>query len=207
MSEKKNADAGADGEDVTLPFFEARFEQLLSQTKADGSKKWSQEDIDSVIPFLTIATVEKWDLDNADDDQIIALATTQEALGLQDFGDPTAVQAALEAYFASGKINQELAQEVFRICEEAAPPPEPLTEEEKIQKEAEAAAAAAAASARKHLKMSEKDQLEDASMVTAQAKVTGKEEVKQAPMVNEPKPEGSIDAATLAHQLSGRRRV
>lgn len=195
-----------DAADVHLPFFEARFEQLLSQKKVDGSMKWTQADIDSVIPFLTIATVEKWDLENANDDQIIALHVTQEALGIPDFGDPPAVQKALEQYFASGKVNQELAAEVFRICEEVEPSPV-LTEEEKLAKEAEAIAQRAAESARKHLKLSERDRLEDTTLATAQSKVTGKEEVKQAPMVNEPKPEGSIDAATLAHQLSGRRRV
>ncbi len=193
--------------DLTLPFFEQRFSQLLDQKKADGTPKWSQEDIDSVIPFLTIATVEKWDLANADDDQVIALHMTQEALGLEDFSDPASVQKALEAYFVSGKTNQELAQEVFRICEEVEEEFTEVSDEDKLKNEADALAAKAAEAARKHLKLSDKDKLEDGTLATAQAKVVGKEEIKRAPGLHEPKPEGSIDAATLAHQLSGRRRI
>jgi|GEM_PF-1966689 len=185
-------------------FYGARFLPIVNQMGHDGKPRWTDADVQTVIPFVTIASVDKWDLKKPTDEQLRALDVTQKALKLPGFEDQNAVNQAINTYYMSGGVKAELAQAIFRAVDEPEPEPVPEKKAGKGKKKPDL-------KKKKRMEVFQKEAFDDsAARKTSMQKLTGNESgvnVKRAPKEGEEKPEGTIDLGTLAHQLSGRRRI
>ncbi|MCP4500876.1 MAG: hypothetical protein GY822_13020 [Deltaproteobacteria bacterium] len=190
-------------------FFGSRFLPIVSQVD-DGKARWTDMDIKSIVPFITIASVERWNLQDPTDDQAQALQITQRALKLDDYDDQNAVREAVNTYYQSGVVKEELAQLILRVLDQPEAEPEPVMGADALQSKIRKKAKGVRKGGQSGL--FPKEMFDDAQAKTAarMQKITGNESgvnVKLAPTGDEPKPEGSIDLGTLAYQLSGRRRM